>query len=255
MIGLKRLDNIEYCVTEVISDHIPGDLLEAGVWRGGAWSIMRAVLLANGITDRRVWVADSFQGLPPPNPAVPADSQDKHYTQEALAITLEEVRGNFTKYGLLDDQVNFLPGWFSETLYEAPTGPLAVLRADADMYGSTMDILRALYPRVSPGGFVIIDDYSNQDLVACRKAVTDYRYEFGITEPLTPIDWTGVYWRKQVTATIAIARRQAIRLLFHGIVKTLSPRQVPVNDGIPMVSIPDASAEDVTYSRHSRTFN
>jgi len=194
MIGLKRLDNIQYCVTSVISDGVPGDLLEAGVWRGGASIFMRGVLMAHGVPDRSVWVADSFQGLPPPDPSVPADSGDKHHTERELAVSLEEVKANFAKYGLLDEQVKFLKGWFSDTLPTAPIGSLAVLRADGDMYGSTMDILMALYPKVASGGFVIIDDYSN--LAACRQAVTEYRDRFGIAEPITTIDWTGAYWRK-----------------------------------------------------------
>jgi O-methyltransferase len=152
--------------------------------------------MAHGITDRSVWVVDSFQGLPPPDPTFPADSGDKHYAQSQLAISLEAVKANFAKYGLLDEQVKFLKGWFSDTLPTAPIGSLAVLRADADMYGSTMDVLTTLYPKVSSGGFVIIDDYGNNDLAGCRQAVTDYRDRFGVTEPITAVDWTGAYWRK-----------------------------------------------------------
>jgi O-methyltransferase len=149
--------------------------------------------MAHGIIDRSVWVADSFQGLPPPDPSVPADSGDKHYTFCELAISLEEVKANFAKYGLLDEQVKFLKGWFADTLPTAPIGSLAVLRADGDMYKSTMDILTALYPKVSSGGFVIIDDYG---LAACQQAVTDYRDRFGIVEPITTVDYTWAYWRK-----------------------------------------------------------
>ena len=64
MIGVRRLDNIQYCAEQVLADDIPGDFLEAGVWRGGACIFMRAVLEAHGVRDRAVWVADSFLGLP-----------------------------------------------------------------------------------------------------------------------------------------------------------------------------------------------
>ena len=68
MIGMKRLDNLQYCVEKVIAENVPGDLIETGVWRGGAAIFMRAILKAYGVTGRRVLVADSFEGLPSPNP-------------------------------------------------------------------------------------------------------------------------------------------------------------------------------------------
>jgi O-methyltransferase len=194
MVGMKRLDNLQECVTRVVRDGVPGDLLEAGVWRGGSVILMRAVLDVLGDETRLVWAADSFDGLPPPDPTVPADSGDRHHENRFLAVGLEEVRANFRKYGLLDDRVRFLPGWFSDTLPHAPIEALAVLRADGDMYASTMDILAPLYPKVSDGGYVIIDDYGA--IPACRQAVHDFRAAHSITEPMTSIDWTGVYWRK-----------------------------------------------------------
>jgi O-methyltransferase len=195
MIGLRRLDNLQACIEQVLADRVAGDLLEAGVWRGGAAIFMRAVLAARGDTDRRVWLADSFQGLPKPDPKYEADRGDDHWTKRRLAISLDEVRGNFERYQLLDDRVRFLPGWFNETLPTAPIDRLSVLRADGDMYGSTMDVLTALYPKLSVGGFAIIDDYGA--VPGCRAAVTDYRAEHGITEPIEQIDWTGVFWRRQ----------------------------------------------------------
>jgi hypothetical protein len=196
MIGQKRLDNLHACMTDVIRHHVPGDVIETGVWRGGATIFMRAVLKAYGVTDRTVWVADSFKGLPRPNEAqYPADRGDTLWTWSELAIPLESVKANFERYGLLDAQVCFLEGWFSETLPSAPIEQLAVMRLDGDMYESTMDALRALYPKLSVGGYAIIDDYGA--IEACRQAVHDYRTEMGIREELRPIDWTGVYWQRK----------------------------------------------------------
>lgn len=197
MIGLRRLDNVQHCIERAVADGVAGDVLEAGVWRGGAAIFMRAVLAALGETERVVWVADSFAGLPKPDPKHEADRGDKHWAQTALAVPLEEVKRNFARYGLLDQQVRFLQGWFSDTLPTAPVERLAVLRADADMYGSTMDVLTALYPKVSLGGYVIIDDYGNSDIPGCRAATDDYRSEHGITEPIERVDWTGVFWQRQ----------------------------------------------------------
>jgi O-methyltransferase len=195
MIGLRRLDNLQTSIESVVADGIAGDVLEAGVWRGGAAILMRAVLAAVNDTDRIVWVADSFQGLPKPRADHPADQNDKHWTQPFLAVPMEEVKKNFERYGMLDRQVRFLKGWFSETLPGAPIERLAVLRVDCDMYGSTTDVLDALYPKVSVGGYVIVDDYG--EIAACHAAVQDFRARNNITEPIQWIDGSGIYWRRQ----------------------------------------------------------
>ena len=195
MVGLKRLANIRECVETVVRDGVPGDLVETGVWRGGASIFMRGVLAAHGVTDRTVWVADSFAGLPPPDAErYPADAGDDHWTRPELAIGLEQVQANFAKYGLLDDQVQFLKGWFKDTLPTAPIEQVAVARLDGDLYESTMDALNALYAKVPAGGLVIIDDYGAID--ACRKATDDFRAEHGIDDELVQVDWTGYYWRR-----------------------------------------------------------
>lgn len=194
MIGLKRLDNLQHCVETALREQVPGDLIETGAWRGGACILMRAILAAHGVEDRRVFVADSFEGLPPPDAVTyPADAGDRHHTHPYLAVSKEDVEGNFRKYGLLDDQVVFLKGWFKDTLPSAPIERLAVLRLDGDMYGSTIEALNVLYPKLSPGGFCIVDDYA---LAGCRQAIDDYRSNHGITTKIETVDWTGVYWRK-----------------------------------------------------------
>jgi hypothetical protein len=194
MIGLRRLDDLERCIVDVLERGVPGDLIEAGVWRGGAAIFRRAVLEAQGDRDRSVWLADSFQGVPKPDPErYPADAGDELWTQEPLAVSLEEVRANFERYGLLDERVRFLPGWFRETLPEAPVDRLALLRLDGDLYESTIVALESLYDKVSAGGYVVVDDYA---LDTCREAVDDFRGERGITAPLQSIDWTGVRWQK-----------------------------------------------------------
>jgi O-methyltransferase len=195
MIGMQRLDNLDHCVRDVLRRGVPGDLIETGVWRGGATILMRAVLKAFGDTERSVWVADSFQGLPPPDAErYPADSGDQHHTFDALAVSIDQVRRNFERYGLLDQQVRFLPGWFRDTLPDAAISRLAVLRLDGDMYESTMVALTALYPRVSPGGYVIVDDYGA--IASCRAAVHDFLDRHGVSADLQAIDWTGVYWQR-----------------------------------------------------------
>jgi O-methyltransferase len=197
MIGHKRLDNIQHCIETVLTESVPGDFIETGVWRGGAAIFMRAVLAAHGVADRTIWVADSFRGLPAPDlERYPADEGDTLWTSQRLAVSVDDVRKNFERYGLLDDQVRFLEGWFADTLATAAIEQLAVARLDGDMYMSTWDAITVLYPKLSDGGFLIVDDYSDPGIKGCKQAIDDYRTREGITDAMEAIDWTGVYWRK-----------------------------------------------------------
>ena len=195
MIGMQRLTSLQHCVETVLTDDIPGDLIECGVWRGGACILMRAVLAAYGDATRSVWLADSFQGVPRSDPAnYKADKGIRsEFAAGILGVSEAEVRVNFERYGLLDERVRFLAGWFKDTLHDAPIERLAVLRLDGDLYESTIQGLDALYPRLSPGGFCIVDDYLA--VKACEQAVTDYRAKYGISEEIVDIDGTGVLWR------------------------------------------------------------
>lgn len=196
MIGCNRLDNIRRCAEEVIRNHVPGDFIEAGVWRGGACIFMKAILAAAEDWERRVWLADSFRGLPPsgrerrvikPTHVLGANS--------FLSVPLETVRENFARHGLLDNRVVFVEGWFRDTLPGLSGESFALVRLDGDLYESTMDGLTNLYPNLSPGGYIIVDDYGDAHWGA-RQAVDDYRSSYGISEPITEIDWTGICWQK-----------------------------------------------------------
>ncbi len=195
MVGRLRLQQVRSCVESVLADDIPGDLVETGVWRGGVTILMRGILEAWADTERAVWVADSFLGLPAPDvESYPADAGHDLSNIETLAVSADQVRSAFDRYGLLDDRVRFLEGWFSDTLPAATMERIAVLRLDGDLYESTIDALDALYPKVSVGGYVIVDDYGSWE--PCRRAVDDYRRAHGITDELTSVDWTGVHWRR-----------------------------------------------------------
>jgi hypothetical protein len=218
-IGMPRLDNIQDLVTKVLRDGIPGDLIETGVWRGGSTILMRGILKAHGVTDRVVWVADSFAGFPTTEEQ---GASTRSFSSPELAgvrgyfrggrkttapafgrslehmmagASLEDVRERFDRYRLLDDQVKFLRGWFRDTLPTAPIERLAVLRLDGDLYDSTYDALDALYPRLSLGGYAIVDDYGWVE--ECRNAVHDYLDAHRIEIALHRIDDDAVYWQKQ----------------------------------------------------------
>lgn len=190
MAGHLRLDNVQMCVDDVLTNGVPGDFIETGAWRGGTTIFMRALLKAYGESTRKVWVADSFEGLPKPK-----DEEDGWDLSEVdyLKVSLEQVKDNFRRFDLLDDQVEFLKGWFCDTLPTARIDRLSILRLDGDMYSSTTESLENLYDKVSPGGYVIVDDYNSWP--SCRKAVTDFLAKRSLHPDIKTIDFTGVYWR------------------------------------------------------------
>lgn len=192
MVGKRRLDNVQACIEDVLRNNVEGDLIETGAWRGGVTIFMSAVLKAYGINDRSVWVADSFEGLP-----APKNSYDGFDLSEVdmLAVSIEKVKENFEKFGLLDSNVKFLKGWFCDTLPTAPIDKLAIIRLDGDMYSSTMDALTNLYPKLTTGGYCIVDDYNSWP--SCKKAVTEYLKLHNINPEINLIDDAAVYWKKQ----------------------------------------------------------
>lgn len=195
MVGLQRLANARFCIESVLADGVSGDIVETGVWRGGMSIFMKGVLEAHGDTERTVWLADSFEGLPPPDPVrFPIDRHLDLTVHEVLSVGVEQVRKNFERYGLLDDRVQFIVGWFKETLHSAPIDEIAVLRLDGDLYESTIQALEPLYPKLAPKGYCIIDDYGT--IAPCAAAVTDFRKAHDIDDEIVDIDGAGVYWRK-----------------------------------------------------------
>jgi O-methyltransferase len=191
MVGLRRLDDLQRCVEAVVRDGVPGDLIEAGAWRGGAALLMRATLDSLG-DERTVYVADSFQGFPD-GAAAGLSGFD------FLAVPLEEVRESFARLGL-ERNVEFVPGFFEETLAGLAGRRWALVRLDADTYEPTRAALHALYPGLEPGGFLVLDDYGSFE--GCREAVDEFRREHGIAEPIEEIDFTGARWRREDAAPI-----------------------------------------------------
>ena len=203
MLPLCRLDNLQSCMIDVIKNGVKGDVIETGVWRGGSTILMRAILKAYGVVDRVVWVADSFEGLPEPDAEkFPLEAKVHHgaimtKSYNHFAVGLEDVKRNFEAYGLLDDQVRFLKGWFKDTLPVAPIRELAVLRLDGDYYESTRDGLVNLYDKLTIGGYVIVDDYGEDLWTHCRQAVDEFRRERNIREPMTVVDAKCSFWQKR----------------------------------------------------------
>ena len=185
VVGLRRLDNIQQCMETVLREGVPGDVVDAGLWRGGPSILMRAVLAAMGDAERCVWCADlrweagSGETI---YPAVP-------YRTPPLDV----VKGNFERYAMLDGRVRFVVGPFAATLAAAPIGRVAVLRLDTETFEATREVLEALYAKLPPGGFVIVNDYGQgRDT---RRAVDGFRHAHQVRATVVDIDGTGAYWR------------------------------------------------------------
>lgn len=207
MVGLKRLDDLQGCIESVVSDAVSGDVIEAGSWRGGASMLMRATLNTLGAGDRTVFVADSFQGFPEAS----GDLSERYDLSldlagvDFLAVPLEEVKATFVKFGL-EQGVNFVPGFFQETLPSLSGHQWSIVRLDGDTYEAIWTGMESLYDGLSPGGYLIVDDYLSLD--RCREAIDEYRLRHGISEPIEEVDWTCVRWRKESQS--APAKRDAV---------------------------------------------
>ena len=220
MAGKRRLDNFAICVATVIRDGVEGDVIETGSWRGGASFVAAKVidLLGQG-KHRKVYICDSFKGIPAP-------PSDRVYNQEDHNANFPVFSEVSTKQLLLDAErfrlntgnLQVVEGYFNATLPALldshPRMQFSVLRLDGDTYFSTMDALRNLYPRLSPGGFVIVDDFA--DWAGCREAVDDFRREQGIRDPIVLVPHRrgeilrGAYWRKESPRVMLSARTRDV---------------------------------------------
>lgn len=189
MVGLARLDDLQACVETVVADGVPGEIIEAGSWRGGAAMVARATLDTLG-DEREVWVADSFEGFRPGDEP-PGDSDLTRFAH--LVAPEADVRDSFARLGL-DRGVRFLPGYFDETLPGLSGRRWSIVRLDGDTYEATMVGLRCLYEGLAPGGYLVLDDYGS--FQGCKQAVDEFRTEHDIIEPIEEIDFTGARWRR-----------------------------------------------------------
>lgn len=204
MLTSELLENIEYCLRDVVENNVEGDFIECGVWKGGA-CIYAYNVLKELKSNKKVWVADSFEGLPMPNVDLyPQDAGDIHYTHSELSVSMDEVKSNFEIFGKIDKNVVFVPGFFKDSLPKCKIKKISVLRLDGDMYESTMDSLINLYHKLSIGGYCIVDDYLG--VKGCTDAIHEFREKYGIEDkmircqeypiPGTSFHPTSVYWKK-----------------------------------------------------------
>jgi len=179
MVQSESLVELALQVRSVLVEEIPGNLVECGVWRGGSAFLMAKCLQQAGVTNRKVWLFDSFEGLPAPQEidgpaalAYASDPANPGYFDNCRA-SLEDVQGTAERLGL-SAYTECVKGWFEETLpaNRERVGAIAILRIDADWYSSVRACLTHLYDRVVPGGFVVLDDYYTYD--GCALAVHEF---------------------------------------------------------------------------------
>lgn len=186
----SQLDLLEQLAREADARNVPGDFMEAGIWRGGAVIFLLGLVRALRMK-RRVVAADTFTGIPRNDHLVGDPVDDWSDRWEA---SLDEFRATVARYGLADERLTVIPGRLPRSIESvgADLNALALLRVDVDSYESTRGTLEALYPRLSPGGAVIIDDWH---LPGCFTAVAEFRARHGVTEPLVTAAMNA-YWIK-----------------------------------------------------------
>jgi hypothetical protein len=201
MTSIERMYALYTATRHVIGNRVPGDFVECGVWRGGSMMLIACTLLRLGSTDRRLWLYDTFDGMPPPS----AEDVQEMSGRSANAILAEHeksgddpfwgvaprplVEENLRRTGYPMDRIRFIEGDVQATIPAYAPEQLALLRLDTDWYASTRHELRHLYPRIATGGVLIIDDYGYWR--GARKATDEYLQSLPAPPLLHRIDYTG----------------------------------------------------------------
>jgi Macrocin-O-methyltransferase (TylF) len=188
MLGPARLRTLYRLANQAEREHVPGSFVECGTCNGGSGAILARVASQSG---RPVWLFDSFQGLPEPTALDGAEATG--WTGACLGNE-SSVREVLARVRTRPDGVNIISGWFDDTLEKSPTGPIALLHLDGDWYESTVTILEALYDRIDPRGYLVIDDYGHW--VGCKRAVDEFFAKRHLTPVVVRSDYTGVWLRK-----------------------------------------------------------
>lgn len=204
MIGPERLVANMDAVAYIVRRGIPGSLVECGVWRGGSVLAMILTLQDLGVTDRDVYLFDTFEGMTEPSayetsrfnePAMEtwetAKAEGRVPWEQTFGpgtFSAEGVRDLMIETGYPTDRIHFVIGRVEETVPDQAPAQIALLRLDTDWYDSTLHELTHLYPRLSGGGVLIIDDYGHWD--GCRKAVDEYFAQVAPDVLLTRVDYS-----------------------------------------------------------------
>lgn len=198
MTSAANMFSLYKSVEYIVRNDIPGALVECGVWRGGSAMAMALTLQAMRAAPRDIFLFDTFEGMTPPGPEDNLASDGRSAAEIAqekggnpdhwivACAALEEVRTNMFSTGYPRERLHFVQGDVLRTLDQRDTGPLALIRLDTDWYESTKRELEVLFPRLVPGGVLIVDDYGSWQ--GARKATDDYIADKGLRLLLTRVD-------------------------------------------------------------------
>jgi len=196
--SVERMIALSNAITHIVKNNIPGDIVECGVWRGGSMMLTALTLISHQDTDRTLHLYDTFEGMSPPtNDDVGFDDRtaqsqlddDPGMTGVGCKAGIDEVRTNLESTNYPARNIRYIKGRVEETIPQHVPESIAVLRLDTDWYESTRHELEHLYPRLSPGGFLIVDDYGHWK--GARKAVDEYFEKRNEQPYLHRIDYTG----------------------------------------------------------------
>jgi O-methyltransferase len=187
MISARRGRMLHDLARRVEREGVPGALVDCGVWNGGS-----TILLHHGAPSRDVWAFDSFEGLPEPGAL---DGPESAGWQGECLGSEEKLRAGFARFGD-PARLNVVKGWFQDTFGDAAANvsEVAILHVDGDWYESVLLTLRTFYQRISPGGWIVLDDYGHW--IGARRATDDFRREVGDDTPMVRVDYAGRCWRK-----------------------------------------------------------
>ena len=190
------VDSVEY----VVRHGVPGAFVECGVWRGGSMMAVALTLKRLGVTDRDLYLFDTFAGMPAPGAEDVPSPYDGYSPQKRwrrhtrlgrqwAGVPVETVRERLESTGYPPERIHLVQGMVEETIPGRAPDEIALLRLDTDWYASTKHELEQLYPRLAVGGVLIIDDYGHYE--GARRAVDEYFATAGEPVLLSRIDFTG----------------------------------------------------------------
>ncbi len=197
MTGPERIVSLCRAIEYIITNNIPGDLVECGVWRGGSMMAVARVLLRHGQTHRNLFLFDTFEGMPKPlSLDVTFDNQSglkiweksrtSDHNNKFCYASLNDVEAAMTSTGYPRDKLHFVKGKVEETIPREAPAQISLLRLDTDWYESTRHELEHLFPRLAKGGILIIDDYGCWK--GSQKATDEYIQKAKIPLFLSRID-------------------------------------------------------------------
>ncbi|MFN7020439.1 MAG: TylF/MycF/NovP-related O-methyltransferase [Phycisphaerales bacterium] len=182
MTPVERMYNLDLAMRAVLDAGVPGDIVECGVWRGGSAMLCALRLARAGDAHRRIWLYDTFTGMAPPTDQDVSstgattreiwEASQRAGHNEWCYAPLDDVKRNMASTGLSPDRFEFVQGRVEDTLPIRTPERIALLRLDTDWYESTRAELTHLYPRLSPGGVLIVDDYGQW--MGQRRAVDEF---------------------------------------------------------------------------------